>query len=236
MRHSVQMIPLGLLLAGSGILPSHAQTAPTPASGRCYVGAAFIRNEYLVVSDTRRYVQGARPWEVVAGFQLAPRWAVQLGYSNRVSRTEATPTSFAFDSSPMYYGDERVISRTHAVPVLVRYTALEESRVQLDLVAGSTVVFSSVDREYQGVDIDQHKGEMTLQDRTTQKYVTAGFGVRYPLGQHFEGVFDWTYSRNLRGMSTEQRRDLSGNRWGLTRAVGLGLTYRFSGHKKPSAS
>ncbi|MBF9237601.1 outer membrane beta-barrel protein [Hymenobacter sp. BT683] len=236
MIHKVQLCSLGLLLAGSGLLPCAAQTASVPAPGRFYVGASFIRKEYLVYSDARRYTQQARPWEAVAGVQVTPNWALQVGFANRVSRSSPTPGYYGEDGQLI--GDVQTTYRITALPVLVRYTALRERHtgLQLDVVGGGTVAFSSIEEHYLGFVGGPPVVEQTFTERTTQKYVTAGLGVRYPLGRHVEGVLDWAYSRNLASMPTEQRKGFTGNKYGLTRAVGLGLTYRFHGFKKPAAS
>ena len=70
----------------------------------------------------------------------------------------------------------------------------------------------------------------------TNGYYTVGVGVRVPLGRHVEGVLDGTYNRNLHTASEAVNFNTTGNRYGLTRALSIGLRYRFNVRKKPSAS
>lgn len=74
--------------------------------------------------------------------------------------------------------------------------------------------------------------ETNLQDRATQFYVTAGLGLRYPFGRHFEGVLDYSYSRNLKSVAGGLHQQVSGNSLGLTRTFGLGLRYGFDVKRK----
>lgn len=78
--------------------------------------------------------------------------------------------------------------------------------------------------------------EVRLGDQATQLSITAGLGIRYPFGHHFEGVFDWTYSRNLKSVPEYVHQQVTGNKWGMTRALSLGLRYRFAVKKKVAAS
>ena len=72
--------------------------------------------------------------------------------------------------------------------------------------------------------------------RATNGYYTMGAAVQVPLGRHLEGVLDWTYNRNLRAAPEEVNFNTTGNRYGLTRAIGIGLRYRFNVRKKPATS
>ncbi|MFD2721788.1 hypothetical protein ACFST9_23935 [Hymenobacter monticola] len=73
-------------------------------------------------------------------------------------------------------------------------------------------------------------------NKATHLYATGGIGLRYPFGRNFEGVFDWTYSKNFRPASEYVHLAVTGNKLGLTRALSLGLRYRFAVGKKKAAS
>jgi len=236
MKNSVHQLSLGLLLASASILPSYGQTTPAPTPGRFYVGASFLRSEYIVATHFRTDVRSVRPWQVQVGYQVLPRLAVQVGYSARFSETKRAFGSYGYDpvTGEPDYGSLQTTRRLQVLPVLVRYTALREQHtgLQLDIVAGGSLLFAKDDLNFRREEGGQVVKEINDRDPTTQRYATAGLGLRYPLGKHFEGVLDWTYSYNERSLPDEYRKELVGNKWGLTRAVGLGLNYRFNVQKK----
>ncbi|MFC7671429.1 hypothetical protein ACFQT0_31485 [Hymenobacter humi] len=127
--------------------------------------------------------------------------------------------------------------RTYCVPVLARYAALgfAHSRGHLDAVLGATLVGAKVHFDEQDRVNGQAVRQISRRYQATNGFLTAGIGARYALGRHLESVVDWTYNRNVRFASSMTNRYTTGNRYGLTPAVSVGLRYRFTGHPKPAA-
>jgi hypothetical protein len=74
----------------------------------------------------------------------------------------------------------------------------------------------------------QSQGVLSSQDQTKQLYAVAGLGIKYPFGRHLEVLFDYTWIRNFKRAPEYVHQEVTGNTWGLTKAFGLGVRYRFN--------
>ncbi len=120
------------------------------------------------------------------------------------------------------------------MPLLARYAMVRfpSPRLQVDAILGLSLVGTrdefSVENRVNG----QVVASYSEQNKATHLYATGGLGLRYPFGRRFEGVFDWTYSKNFRYAPDYVHLAVTGNQWGITRALALGLRYRFAVKKK----
>ncbi|MDQ2794166.1 MAG: porin family protein [Bacteroidota bacterium] len=218
----------------------NAQTIqPAKAPTTYYVGVQSFRGRYEVFYPTTPSEVGVEPWQLVAGIQLAPRWVVQVGYSYSSRRSVEDPSYTGTTLIGQYISGRRGSdSHEQAVPLLLNYAVVRSPnpRLQIDVIVGLTWVQTAF-RSYGTDYIDgQVAKEYYVSDHATQFYFTGGLGARYPFGRHFEGVFNWTYSRNFRSVPEVVHFSVTGNRYGLTRALSLGLRYRFAVKKKVPAA
>ena len=73
--------------------------------------------------------------------------------------------------------------------------------------------------------------EFSASDHTTQGFATAGLGMRYSFGRHFEAVGDVAWNHNFHEASPDLHQQVTGSRYGLTRSTNIGVRYRFNLHK-----
>jgi hypothetical protein len=235
----VRVILAGSLLGGAPC-PARAQApASTPAPlPRYYVGVQGLALNRYQVFYPEASPASAGPWQLVLGGQLAPRWALQVGFSYHVRRDRSDRSDPELNGDVV---DRRVGIRepVYCLPVLARYAAVgfARSRGQLEAVAGATLVGAAIRFDEQYRVNGQLVRQSSYGSRSTNGYVTAGAGVRYAVGPRWEGVFDWTYSCNVNFLasSAETNRRVANNRFGLTPAVGVGVRYRFHGRSQPAA-
>jgi hypothetical protein len=200
-----------------------------------YGGIQSLISSYEVFYPSAPHLSRISPWQLVAGTQLSSRWAVQVGYtySHDVHDHNPSYTGTTVSGEPMS-GSLYNELWEQAIPLGFRYCLLRwpKPRLQIDVIAGTTVVTS----RFQFDEVNKISSRVTHEfhssGHATQLYATLGLGARYPFGRHFEGVFDYSYSRNLRSVPEGLHLAVSGNEWGLTRAYSLGLRYRFNLKKK----
>lgn len=239
MRNDVRFFVTGLLGPLLGTFPGHAQ-APAPAAApRFYVGGHLLyRAAYQVFYAKEPYSEEVDLWQLTAGGNVTPRLAVQLGLSYRQEYDRRNPY-YAFTLPNGDYMESRGTYEnwTYVVPLLARYAVVPPSkfRLQVEALAGVTVLGT----KYRVREEDRVNGQVVSRnsfgEQLTQGYYTVGAGVRCPFGRRVEGVFDWTYSRNVRAAPEAVHRTTTGNRYGLTRALSVGVRYRFDVPKKPAA-
>lgn len=174
------------------------------------------------------------PWKVVVGRQLNPRWAVQLGYAYTHEGDYDNPAYTGTTLSGQQLAGWRSSDTwVHAVPLSVRYNLfrLNDLPLQVDILGGSTWVSGhKADSNEDFID-GQSQGLHSRDFRTQQFYVTLGLAARYVFSRRFEGVFEYGRARNLKTASEGVHLETTGNKWGLTRSMSLGVRYRFNMHK-----
>lgn len=174
------------------------------------------------------------PWQLTAGVAVSSRLECQIGYSYRHEHEFMDPFYSGINSSGQTVsGSITNDFWTHCIPLLARYTVLQfsENRFRVDGILGLTVLnareFSAVENRVSGLVVSSPATDY----KATQLYASFGFGSRYSFSRCLEGILDWTYSRNFRQASPDIHFQATGNRFGLTRALSLGLRYRFAVRK-----
>ena len=159
-----------------------------------------------------------------ASLQLAPRFAVQAGTAYYQETFRVHNGAFIGSNGHLNYQPVDGTDRRRTVPVLVlvRYTLTKrlEKRVQADVLAGLTVVNSSLRK--QGAVLDSTGRAVSAYDYVTSStgtYFSGGAGVRYRLNPHFEGLADWVVNKLVNAQSAVPNR--------LSATFSLGLRYRF---------
>jgi len=211
--------------------PEHVPKQPV----RLFVGTQAIESHYEVIFPSTPNDTGAGPWQITAGVHISPRLVLQLGYTRARESHSDDPSYIGTSLSGQYLDGSRYTNRaTDCLPLLARYAIVgyAHSRLQIDGLLGvcllKTAEASGAENRVNG----QVVSRRYTNDKATQLYATGGIGFRYPFGRHLEGVFDWTYSRNFHPSSEAVHLSVTGNKWGLTRALSLGLRYRFALKKK----
>lgn len=206
-----------------------------PVPFTLFVGAQAFQSHYAVFFPVSPNNTGVGMWQLVVGGNLSRRLAIQGGYTYvhdlHIDNPSYTGTNTLGQQVSGSSYNER---RTSCVPFLVRYSALRfpSPRLQVDLIAGATLLQTEYILEMEDRVNNQVVESIYDQDKVRQLYATLGLGLRYPFGRHVEGVFDWTYSRNFRTNPSSVNLSVTGNGFGLTRALSLGLRYRFNVGKK----
>ncbi|MGY3087796.1 hypothetical protein ACVWYF_000822 [Hymenobacter sp. UYAg731] len=221
----------GLLLAAA--LPTHAQTTPEPsAAPRFYIGLGAYSSYYQLLGGQSGYDTPVRlPVQLVAGYRLRPRLAVQVGVAYSGNTAHFANVGLAYNpTSPTRgtYFHEYATStlRNASVAVLARYTLTRNPahRVQFDALGGFTLEHSSGFER--GTRADSLGGALIVNPYSSRAarntlLLTAGLGTRVRLSQHFELTYDFTLNKALTSDSP------TGHFQGLTSSSALGLRYRF---------
>jgi hypothetical protein len=240
MSNDLRVFVAGLWWPLLGALPCQAQAESPAATPRFYVGVHLLyRVGYQVFYPDTPGSASVQPWQLTVGGNATPRLALQAGisYTRELDHFDPSYTGTMLNGD---YVDGAYDSKrwTYCVPVLARYAVVRfpRPRLQVDALAGLTLLGteSRVQSE------DRVNGQVVRQNsyegKATNGYYAFGVGVRCPVGRHVEGVVDWTVNRNFRPASEGVNFNTTGNRYGFTRAISLGLRYRFNFPKKPSAS
>jgi hypothetical protein len=217
----------GLLLGCT--IPSVAQDV-APAPYRFYIGLTAYSSSFqpLGGNNYKPSSQITVPVQVVAGYQLRPRWAVQVGaaytgfhqeYSYLGRYTEAAGAN-AYDFS--YNG--RYTIRKLSVALLGRYTLTRTPthRFQVDALGGFTYEHGS-ERDA-GTFASNQGGPLLTTDYSSvvrQNKLLAGLGpgLRFRAANRLDITLDVVFSSPL----------YSAGNFDLTSATALGLRYRFGG-------
>lgn len=234
-------ILIGSLLVGCfGIHLACAQhvasTKTPPDRRRFYVSLQLAEGSYELYYDktilTPTVAQVASPF--MMGFYLTDRLAIQAGYgressnSNNVGGYERTPSG-----QVIRHGITLSSETTYLLPVTLRYAlSRRRPRLRADLLLGLAYAHSAYDydahTEVDGVTVGPHT---TDSGQGGQVCLTGGLSGRFVFNRHFEAVVDYMINRNLKDMPAYTHQQVTGNRWGLTRSISLGLRYRFNLHK-----
>ncbi|RZJ93912.1 MAG: hypothetical protein EOO60_04190 [Hymenobacter sp.] len=174
------------------------------------------------------------PWKAVIGRQLTAHWAVQLGYAYTHEGDYDNPAYTGTTLSGQHLsGWQSSDTWMHAVSLVVRYGLLRspDNHFQIDILGGSTWVRGHKAEAREDFIDGQSQGLYSQEFRTQHFYVTLGLAARYVFSRRFEGVFEYGRARNLKTASEAVHLETTGNKWGLTRSMSLGVRYRFNMHK-----
>lgn len=208
--------------------PGFAQDA-SPAAHHFYAGLTAYSSSFQPLGGQSYLGGGSQttvPFQVVAGYQLRPRWAVQLGaaYSG-TSRAYSYFGRYAEPGGANGYdfsntGTSTV--RALSVALLGRYTLTRklDRRLQVDALGGVTYEHGSVSDT--GLYTSNLGGPLLTSDynsvvRTNSLLVGLGPGLRFRAARRLDVMLDVVFSSPLYGHS----------HFDLTSATALGLRYRF---------
>ncbi|GAB3589501.1 outer membrane beta-barrel protein [Hymenobacter daeguensis] len=215
--------------------PAFAQTpadipAP-PASSRFYVGLAAYHSTFQNLGRWQRGNAGFRvPVQLMAGYQLRPRLALELGaaYSGATEHYASSGRYYIPTNPSGTYYDYRETStvRKTSVSARARYTLTRNPahRLQFDVLGGFTL--ERLTSSAHGTETDSIGGAFVTQAYSSLYSIntllaTAGVGARYRLAPRFELSYDLGISKDL--VSDEPYSHAQG----LTTSHALGLRYRF---------
>jgi hypothetical protein len=159
------------------------------------------------------------PLQLTLGYQIRPRWAVQLSaaYSNSPGHS-SVETAMDVDLNPIesYHNDYRNTALTFTA--LGRYTLTRtlSHRFQLDALGGVTMDYETY--QGKGFSSDFISGERVSFDRqshTNHKGLSVGPSFRYRLFSGLEAVGEGTVNVDLRALRN------------VTTSGAIGLRYRF---------
>jgi hypothetical protein len=222
-------LTLASLLATSPLL-SIAQAPAEVPTPRYYVGLTAYSSSFQPLGGNNYKSSGQTtvPVQVVAGYQLRPRWAVQLGAAytgyrqdySYLGRYAEAGGGNAYDFS--YNG--RYTVRKLSLALLGRYTLTRTRthRLQVDALGGFTYEHSSVRDE--GLFSSNQGGPLLTSDYGSvvrQNHVLAGLGtgLRLRAARRLDVMLDVVLNVPLHNYGFFE----------LTSATALGLRYRFGG-------
>ena len=223
----LRLLSLASLLATSPLLGLAQATDLAPAP-RYYVGLAAYSSAYQPLGGSA-YRSTRLPFQVVAGYQVRPRLAVQLG----VAYSSTSASSFGISRYYPTTGPTRGVyfdyanqSSAHnaSLALLARYTLTRQPahRLQADLLGGITLEASRYDFSYVNSDSSQVPVTNRYEGRGTDwaALLTAGPSVRYRFGRHLEALLDFTLNYDISRAHHLNTSEVTG-------ATALGLRYRF---------
>ena len=206
-----------------------------------FVGFHYQESRYEVYFPFPTIPTDATPglWEITAGGSISPRITVQMGFSYVHDVFVLDPSYTGMTLSGSYLsGKDRDEIRVYCIPAMARYLFFSSihARLQMDVIMGFSFLKYDAysDREGRTNNVVTFSSQEEYHP-DLQSYFTAGLGLRYRLGRHFEMVLDWTYNRNFHDSDEYTHLNTIGNKWGLGNARSLGLRYRFN-LKKPTAA
>ena len=225
------LFPLSILLL-STTLPAFAQTAQmaqTPPAPRFYVGLGLYSSFYQPLSgQANRSVQ--LPVQLMAGYQLRPRLAVQVGVAYSGTTGHYFDTGFFYNPTnpkgAFFEYNATNTLRYASVSALARYTLTRKPahRVQFDALGGFTLEHSNVlNRSTWADSLGGTRNVNSYGYRASRNtlLLTAGLGTRIRLSQRFGLFYDLTLNKALTGPDPHPAPAR------LTGSSALGLRYRF---------
>lgn len=228
------MISRKLLMASLLATPpllGFAQAEVAAPAPRYYVGLAAYSSAYQPLGGGA-FRSTRLPAQLMAGYQLRPRLAVQLSgaYSGVSSSHFSVGRYLSAPGVPGAYFDYDIRSteRNTSLALLARYTLTRQParRLQVDMLGGATLEASHY--TYTSISTDSSRAPYTHrydEGGTNWAYLlTAGPSVRYRLGRHLEALLDFTLSHDLNPSHRPNSSPLTG-------ATALGLRYRFGGRR-----
>lgn len=207
-------------------LSGAAQTKSRPESPGLFLNLQLVNYRYaFVYKDGVGTELALNPVHVAVGYALSPRVAVQLGLAVDWSNYKSTSSGTSLSGQAMR-GVTSDVSRTQAIPVLVRYTiSRPERRFQIDGLFGPAFVHDWVKSDRVEYLDEQVTQRVQISRRGWNTLLTGGLGGRYAIGAHFQLTADVLLNRNSRTYQQSATINRSGLR--LTPSIGIGVQYRF---------
>ena len=250
MNTPVRWLLVGLVVASRGGAQCHAQEASakqmTPALGpaaskpkqplpqyRFYAGAHVAAQVFRVVSTTYPIQEAVvRPFQVFAGYQLGPHWALQAGFlQHQLPIVDESGVQFNYKGEPVafksYYNESNA-----AVPLLLRYDIARRPphRLHVDVLLGVTLVAHRYQNDYvAAATASLPRYEHHDYARSNNLFATAGLGLGCRVMSHVDLMVEATTNRNLTAMDSDYAKQ-------LMFGVGVGLRYAFNLSRKPYPS
>jgi hypothetical protein len=169
------------------------------------------------------------PVQATFGYQLRPRWAVQVGLTYR-------GTSFSYDYTnrdylgsgkygPAYAANIKQHYRTFSASALARYTLTRQAahRLQFDVLGGLTLEQLRSTARYTRTDSAATSVTTNPSYQINQLLATAGIGLRYRFNPRLEATYNLLTNYGLTGYTYTSA--LYSDRF--TGSMALGVQYRF---------
>lgn len=213
---------LPLLIAVSIPLLSAAQTSPSNEH-HCpfYVGLGALVGSYQLPAGLSTNVVSPVP---VVGVQVQPRLALQASAAYYQESHPVFGGTYYVTHGQVKYLPVNGNDRRRTVPVLLlaRYTLTHSpaKRLQADVLAGMTLLRSSVHQQRMAVD-STGVATSTADDlpATTGTYFNLGAGARYRVLPRLDVMTDWVFNRLITAHPAGPLR--------LSATLTVGLRYRF---------
>ncbi len=202
----------------AGFAQIEATTAPAP---HLLVGLGAIIGSYQLPFGLSTTVVSPVP---MVGVQLRPRSALQVsaGYYQEETLHGAVP----IDGTNGRPSHQSIIitERRHTIPslILVRHSLTRhiKRRLQIDLLAGSTILSSTLRKRGTIIDSTQAVVSTYVSTTTTSGiYLALGPSLRYSLNPHLDLTSDWVFNKLLNTKSITPNR--------LSASILVGIKYRF---------
>ncbi|TGD77948.1 outer membrane beta-barrel protein [Hymenobacter wooponensis] len=214
----VRSIAVGVALLSAPLF-SLAQTTE-PETPRYYIGvSAFTNFSQRLSRELDKST--VPPLQLTLGYQLNPRWAVQLGaaYSSSPGSYSVNPRDANGNVVAGYYSNN-YRNTALTLTALGRYTVTRNlnNRFQLDGIGGFTLDYETY--KGRGYYYDVSQGASVAFDRSSKTYhkaLSVGPSFRYRLFSGLEAVGEGTVNMDLRSPRV------------VTTSGAVGLRYRF-GH------
>jgi hypothetical protein len=218
---TILRLVLGSLLLGSSVTVQAQSAAPVPAP-HFYSGLGIYNSRHQNISS---WGSGTRiPVQAVAGYQLRPRLAVQLGlaYNGNRDTYDYQHVYSALGTLPTYASGTS-IERSTTTSLLVRYTLTRklQHRFQADLLGG--VKFEHSYFSNAGGYFNNSQALPTPFDYSStynSTLLSLGASLRYRVVSRLEAVYDLTFDQSISNGYA---------RYGLRpqATMALGLRYHF---------
>ncbi|TGE20499.1 hypothetical protein E5K00_21115 [Hymenobacter aquaticus] len=214
-----------------------AAQKPEHTTPSLYASLCLASAHYTVIYKPSGFATAIplSPWRVAAGYQFTPRLGLEVSGMYRAESSAGSATGTTTIGQPVRdYTTEK--SRSGALPVVARYSlsARPARPWHMEVLAGVTVTKTRAESSYTHTVGGQIVTDRQDVNHKTSLYYTAGLGVRYRFGQHWQAVADWTINRNTERLSAAISQQVLGRSIDLTYAYGLGVRYCF--RLKPTVS
>jgi hypothetical protein len=201
--------------------PTETQTTTYPTTHRDGYG------------DYAQYVSAGPVPYMYAGYYLAPRWAVQLGFQyGETFNEEPVGTVFTTPEGTFAVPNQVLKERGLALPVLVRYSLTPSflRRVRFNAVGGAVPVWSTIKfREYAIVN-RQLTNQQTFgfERRAFGLHATLGFDASYAFGRRrrLEATTEILMNKDVQTIFQTGSSDPASGAY-LAAGCSFGLRYRF---------